>query len=77
MLVLTRHVNQSVIITIAGHEVKVVLLDTPRDGKARLGFEADESVKVYREELYAQIQQERVDADHHAADRPFGVGIPD
>jgi thymidylate synthase ThyX len=45
MLVLTRHVNQSVIITIGGHEVKVVLLDTPRDGKARLGFEADESVK--------------------------------
>lgn len=56
MLVLSRKLNEkTVIITASGERIEVVLVDIDR-GKVRLGFAADRSVQIFREELVAPGQ---------------------
>lgn len=50
MLMLGRRVNEAVLINIGGTVARIVVCEC-RDGKVRLGFEADQSVKIIREEL--------------------------
>lgn len=51
MLVLSRKLNEkTVIITPSGDRIEVVIVDIDR-GKVRLGFEANRSVQIFREEL--------------------------
>mgnify|MGYP001018590113 CR=1 FL=1 len=54
MLVLTRKVNQSIII---GDDVEVVVLEV-RGEQVRLGIKAPKTVTVHRKEIYDQIQEE-------------------
>lgn len=54
MLVLTRKVNQSIVI---GDDVEVVVLEV-RGEQVRLGIKAPKSVTVHRKEIYDQIQEE-------------------
>lgn len=54
MLVLTRKVNQSIII---GDDVEVVVLEV-RGEQVRLGIRAPKTVTVHRKEIYDQIQEE-------------------
>lgn len=54
MLVLTRKVNQSIII---GDDVEVVVLEV-RGEQVRLGIRAPKDVTVHRKEIYEQIQEE-------------------
>jgi len=54
MLVLTRKVNQSIII---GDDVEVVVLEV-RGEQVRLGIRAPTKVTVHRKEIYEQIQEE-------------------
>ena len=56
MLILTRKINQSVII---GKDADVVIsvLDS-REGYVRLGFEASREILIYREEILKKIQEE-------------------
>lgn len=54
MLVLTRKINQSIII---GDDVEVVVLEV-RGEQVRLGIRAPKSVAVHRKEIYEQIQAE-------------------
>ncbi|MCC6686919.1 MAG: carbon storage regulator CsrA [Fimbriimonadaceae bacterium] len=56
MLVLTRKVNQSIII---GDEVEVVVLEV-RGEQVRIGIKAPKSVGVHRKEIYDQIKDENV-----------------
>lgn len=58
MLVLTRKVNQSIII---GDEVEVVVLEV-RGEQVRIGIKAPKSVGVHRKEIYDQIKDENVRA---------------
>jgi carbon storage regulator len=53
MLVLSRKVNESVVI---GKNVKVTLLSI-RGDKVRLGFEAPAETPVHREEVYRAIHR--------------------
>ncbi len=50
MLMLGRRVNEAVLINVGGTVARIVVCEL-RDGKVRLGFEADQSVKIMREEL--------------------------
>ncbi len=50
MLMLGRRVNEAVLINVGGTVARIVVCEC-RDGKVRLGFEADQSVKIVREEL--------------------------
>jgi len=58
MLVLTRKVNQSIII---GEGVEVVVLEV-RGEQVRLGIKAPRDVTVHRKEIFEQIQTENVAA---------------
>jgi len=54
MLVLTRKVNQSIII---GDDVEVVVLEV-RGEQVRIGIRAPRTVVVHRKEIFDQIQDE-------------------
>jgi carbon storage regulator len=50
MLVLSRKLNERVRVTIGGEVLYVAVVEIEA-GKVRLGFEADRSIEVLREEL--------------------------
>ncbi len=52
MLVLTRHVNESIVIN---DSIEVMILDV-RGDRVRLGIEAPKEVSVHRKEIYDAIQ---------------------
>jgi len=54
MLVLTRKVNQSIII---GTDIEVVVLEV-RGEQVRLGIKAPRNITVHRQEIYDQILEE-------------------
>lgn len=54
MLVLTRKVNQSIVI---GDNVEVVILEC-KDGTVKIGIEAPKNVKVFRKEIVDEIIDE-------------------
>jgi carbon storage regulator len=58
MLVLTRKVNQSIII---GNDIEVVVLEV-RGEQIRLGIKAPKDIAVHRKEIYEQIKEENVAA---------------
>lgn len=67
MLVLTRKVNQSIII---GDDVEVVVLEV-RGEQVRLGIRAPRNVVVHRKEIFDQIQDEnRAASDVRPEDIP-------
>lgn len=55
MLILTRPINESVII---GDEVKVTVLGV-KGNQVRLGIDAPKNVSVHREEIYQRIKLEQ------------------
>ena len=57
MLVLTRKINQSIMI---GDDVEVSVLAVSGD-KVRIGIAAPRDVPVFRKEVYLSIQEERLD----------------
>jgi carbon storage regulator len=57
VLVLTRKINQSIMI---GDDVEVSVLAVSGD-KVRIGIAAPRDVPVFRKEVYISIQEERVD----------------
>jgi carbon storage regulator len=54
MLVLSRKVNQSIMI---GDEIEIVLLETKGD-TVKFGIKAPRDVKVFRQEIYLAIKAE-------------------
>lgn len=62
MLVLSRKVNQSVMI---GDDIEIVLLETKGD-TAKIGIVAPRDVKVYRQEIYQAIKSENLKAAQSA-----------
>ena len=56
MLVLTRKVNQSIMI---GDDIEVIVLEV-RGEQVRLGIKAPRTVTVHRREIYDAIQQENL-----------------
>jgi carbon storage regulator len=58
MLVLTRKINEKIII---GDDVEIVLVDIGKD-QVKIGINAPRSVKVHRWEVYEEIQKENREA---------------
>ena len=54
MLVLTRRVDESIII---GDDIRIVVVDV-RGEQVKLGIEAPRHIPVHREEVYREIQEE-------------------
>ncbi len=58
MLVLARKLNQSIIIN---NDIEIMILDTQGD-QVKLGIKAPRNVKVYRKEIFDEIQKENIEA---------------
>ena len=54
MLILTRKQNESVIIN---DDIKVTAL-SDRHGQVKLGIDAPEDVKIWREEIYEKLERD-------------------
>jgi carbon storage regulator len=64
MLVLTRKVNQSIVI---GDDIEVVVLEV-RGEQVRIGVRAPKAITIHRKEIYEQIRQENLKAASASAD---------
>lgn len=58
MLILTRRVGDSVVISDEAREVRISVLAI-RGSQVRLGFDAPEEIAVHREEVHERIKCER------------------
>jgi carbon storage regulator len=58
MLVLTRKAGEGIVI---GDEIRVTILEN-KEGRIRLGIEAPQDKKIYREEVYQRICEENKEA---------------
>lgn len=58
MLVLSRREHQSIMI---GDDIEIVVLDI-RGEQVRIGIRAPKDVPILRQEIYAQVQQQNVEA---------------
>lgn len=58
MLVLSRKVDQRLVLLIPGHEPIWITQVDIRGDNSRLGVEASNDVKVFREEVYEAIKRE-------------------
>jgi len=66
MLVLTRKKDQTLVIS---DNIEVTVLDIQGD-QIRLGVEAPKNIKIFRKELYLEIQEENKNAAKHAPQIP-------
>jgi len=71
MLVLTRHVHQSIVI---GHDVVVTVLEV-RGDQVRLGITAPKDIQVHREEVFAALSAANRQAATSAADLDLLKGL--
>lgn len=69
MLVLTRKVNQSIVI---GDDIEVVVLEV-RGEQVRIGVRAPKAIAVHRKEIYEQIRQENLNAASVSAEDLAGL----
>ena len=58
MLVLSRWIDQKIII--GDKKIIITILDVTGNGKVSLGISADKDVIIHREEVYQEIQREKV-----------------
>lgn len=62
MLVLTRHVDEKIMI---GDDITIMVTDiNPRTGKVRIGIEAPQDLPVHREEVYRAIKENEKNGRH-------------
>jgi carbon storage regulator len=71
MLVLTRHVHQSIVI---GHDVIVTVLEV-RGDQVRLGITAPKEIQVHREEVFAALTAANRQAATSAGDLELLKGL--
>lgn len=63
MLVLSRHIGESIVIN---NDIRITVVDI-RGDKVRLGVEAPREVPVHRNEVYEAIQQEKAEGSQDAS----------
>jgi len=68
MLVLSRKINQSIMI---GDDIRIVIVAVDRD-QVKLGIEAPRSVPVHRSEVYDEIRRANQEASAAPAVGPAG-----
>lgn len=72
-LVLSRRKDESVLAVVNGKVIAKVLLVDVRGDKSRIGFEADDSIKFYRNEVWERMLEEKTNANSTGIE-PSGTG---
>ena len=62
MLVLSRKINQSIVI---GDNIEIMLVDI-RGDQIKLGINAPKNVKIFRKEVYEEIKSQNLEASKEA-----------
>ncbi|MEI0559041.1 carbon storage regulator CsrA [Brachyspira intermedia] len=62
MLVLSRKINQSIVI---GDNIEIMLVDI-RGDQIKLGINAPRNVKIFRKEVYEEIESQNLEASKEA-----------
>ena len=70
MLVLSRKINQSIMI---GDDIRIVVVGVDRD-QVKVGIEAPRSVPVHRSEIYEEIQRANLAAAGSSPPIPAAAG---
>lgn len=65
MLVLSRKINQSIVI---GDDIEIMLVDI-RGDQIKLGINAPKSVKIFRKEVYEEIERQNMEATKTTPDK--------
>lgn len=63
MLVLSRKINQSIVI---GDNIEIMLVDI-RGDQIKLGINAPKNVKIFRKEVYEEIENQNLEASKASA----------
>ena len=71
MLVLTRRINESIVIN---GDIVLTVLEVGRNGQVRLGIDAPRHYQIYRRELWLEIEQENRTALASALNGTDGQG---
>lgn len=71
MLVLARHLNESIMI---GDEIEVIVVAVQGD-QVKLGIRAPRSIAVHRKEIYEEIQRENLRAAQARGDAAAGADL--
>lgn len=62
MLVLSRKINQSIVI---GDNIEIMIVDI-RGDQIKLGINAPKNVKIFRKEVYEEIESQNLEASKEA-----------
>ena len=62
MLVLSRKINQSIVI---GDNIEIMLVDI-RGDQIKLGIKAPKTVKIFRKEVYEEVKSQNLEASQSA-----------
>lgn len=65
MLVLSRKINQSIMI---GDDIEIMVVDIKQD-QVKIGIVAPTSIKVYRKEIYDEIKASNIEAQKISAEK--------
>lgn len=66
MLVLSRKINQSIVI---GDDIEIMLVDI-RGDQIKLGIKAPKTVKIFRKEVYEEVEKENIEASKSVINEP-------
>ncbi len=70
MLVLSRRINEAIVLPVVNTRIQVVAV---KGGVVRLGVQAPAAMSVYREEVWQEMQARAARGETHPADVPGGV----
>lgn len=68
MLVLSRKLNEKVVINCDGRLIKLTVVGV-RGDRVRLGWEADRDIAIHRDEVFRAIEREREARDESQAEK--------
>ncbi|MEI0702631.1 carbon storage regulator CsrA [Brachyspira intermedia] len=69
MLVLSRKINQSIVI---GDNIEIMLVDI-RGDQIKLGINAPRNVKIFRKEVYEEIESQNLEASKEATSDKLNI----
>jgi len=59
MLILTRRINEKIIIAFGDIHINLTVLSNNNRTQAKIGFDAPKDIGIYREEIFKRVQEQK------------------